>query len=126
LSELSTGAALRAAATLFNGARYLAAHEVLDDLWEATEGPEADFYKGLIQACIALHHFQKGNLEGAAKLYRGHRGLLAAYLPRHAGLDVEAFLEGMARALRPAVRREEGAVLDTTLVPALEFSAPDA
>ena len=113
---------LQAAANLFNEGRFLAAHEVLDDLWEETQGPEAEFYKGLIQACIALHHFQKGNLEGAAKLYRGHRRLLAGYLPRHRGLDLEAFLAGMAEALRPAVRGQEGATLDPALVPPLAFS----
>ena len=43
---------------LFNEAKYLAAHEVLDDLWEDTQGASEDFYKGLIQACICLHHLQ--------------------------------------------------------------------
>ena len=102
-------ASFRAAVQLFNDARYLAAHELFDELWEAGEGVEADFYKGLVQAAVALHHFEEGNLEGAVKLYRGHRRSLAGYLPRHRGVNVEAFLTDMQRFLGPAVRREVGA-----------------
>lgn len=100
--------ALTAAAELFNRARYLAAHEVLDDLWEETEGEAADFYKGLIQAAICLHHWQEGNPAGARKLYQGHRRCLAAYLPRYRGVDVEAFLRSMQAALAPLLRSKSG------------------
>lgn len=93
---------LAAAVELFNAGKYLAAHELLEELWEETQGPESDFYKGLLQAAIALHHLEQGNLEGAARLSRGHRRCLGAYLPRHRGLDVAAFLEAMQRALRVA------------------------
>lgn len=103
-----TDPALAAAIELFNEGRYLAAHEVLDDLWEATEGPDSDFYKGLIQAAIAMHHFESGNLEGAVKLYSGHRRCLAGYVPAHLGLDVGAFLASMQAALRPVLRAAEG------------------
>jgi len=105
VSPADRPAALSAAIALFNEGKYLAAHECLDDLWEATEGSEADFYKGLIQAAIALHHFQTGNLEGAAKLYSGHRRFLAAYTPEHAGLDLAAFLADVQRFLRPILAR---------------------
>lgn len=93
---------------LFNEAKYLAAHEVLDDLWEETQGASGDFYKGLIQACICLHHLQEGNPDGARKLYTGHRKLLAAYLPEHLGLDVGAFLAEMQRCLSPVMRARPG------------------
>ncbi len=102
---------LVAAIDLFNQGKYLAAHECLDDLWEATESASADFYKGLIQASIALHHFQEGNLEGAAKLYGGHRRFLAAYLEGLHGLDVAGFLADMQRFLRPVLARASGATV---------------
>jgi len=100
--------ALRRAVELFDGGHYHAAHEVLDGLWEATHGEDADFLKGLIQACIAMHHFQRGNLEGASKLHAGHRRYLGAYLPAHRGLDLTAFLAEMQRVLRPVVRPAPG------------------
>lgn len=99
---------LREAARLFNAADYHAAHEVLDELWEGTHGPDSDFYKGLIQASICMHHFARGNLAGARKLYSGHRRYLAPYLPRHRGVDVAALLAEMQRALRPALRARPG------------------
>jgi predicted metal-dependent hydrolase len=97
-------ASLREAARLFDRGEYHAAHELLDELWEATHGEDADFLKGLIQACIAMHHYRDGNLEGARKLYRGHRQYLGAYLPAHAGVDVAGFLGEMQRTLGAALR----------------------
>ena len=54
---------------LFNAGEYEEAHEEFERLWLSGEGAESDFFKGLIQACIALHHFRRGNLDGAAGLY---------------------------------------------------------
>jgi hypothetical protein len=99
----SSEATLQAGIELFDAGRYLAAHELFEELWEATEGSEADFFKGLLQAAVALHHFESGNLEGAARLYTGHRRCLAAYQPAHAGLDVTRFLADMQGFLRPVL-----------------------
>jgi hypothetical protein len=101
-------ATLRAGVELFDAGRYLAAHELFEELWESTEGYEADFFKGLIQAAIALHHFQAGNLEGAAKLYSGHRRFLSPFQPVHAGLDVARFLREMQAFLQPVLDRLDG------------------
>lgn len=90
-------ATLAAAVTLFDGGRYLAAHELFEELWEATEGDDSDFYKGLVQAAVALHHLAAGNAEGAARLHSSHRALLARYQPEHLGLEVGRFLEEMRR-----------------------------
>ena len=96
--------AFRAAVELFNAGRYLAAHELFEELWEETEGVDADFYKGLIQASIALYHAEEGNLDGARRLFTGHRKYLARYLPAHLGLDVEGFLAEMQRTLGASLR----------------------
>ena len=40
------------------------------------------FYKGLIQAAVALHHFGNGNIRGARKVYGRSRGYLAAVSAR--------------------------------------------
>lgn len=106
---------------LFNAGRYVAAHEEFERVWLSTHGPDSDFLKGLIQAAIALHHFQEGNLEGAAQLYSGHRRYLAAYLPAHDGIDVAAFLAEMQRTLQPVLRRSPGApmLFDSSQRPAI-------
>jgi uncharacterized protein len=100
---------LERAAALFNAAEYHAAHEVLDELWEDADPAESDFFKGLIQACIALHHYSAGNPDGARKLYSGHRQYLGSFLPRHRGLDVAAFLDAMQTCLAPLLRARPGA-----------------
>jgi uncharacterized protein len=92
---------------LFNAAEYHAAHEEIEKCWLATQGPDSDFYKGLIQAAICLHHFRRDNHEGARKLYSGHRKLLGPYLPEHHGIDLAAFLAEMQRVLGPVMRKQE-------------------
>lgn len=92
-------ATFRAGVQLFDAGEYLAAHELFEELWEASEAGDADFFKGLIQAAIALHHFRAGNLEGAARLHGGHRRLLAPFLPHHRGLDLARFLREMQACL---------------------------
>ena len=122
-AETQLARGLRESVSSFNAGEYHAAHEQLDDLWEASSGPDADFLKGLIQACICMHHFQRGNLEGAAKLYSGHRRYLAAYLPAHRGIDVSLLLTEMQRVLRPVVRARPGqpATFDAADRPRIDF-----
>lgn len=99
---------LAAGIELFNQGAYEEAHERFETLWLATQGPDSDFYKGLVQASIALHHFQRGNLEGAAKLHAGHRRYLAPYAPEHLGIDVARFLREMQKFLKPVARSSPG------------------
>jgi hypothetical protein len=117
---------LRRAAELFNAGEYHAAHEVLDELWESTHGEAADFYKGLLQACIAMHHYSRANLDGARKLYRGHRQYLAPYLPSYLELDVQGFLASMQATLQPVVRARPGGepAFEPAKRPRLEFVEP--
>ena len=108
MDEAGVARELVRAAELFDAGEYYAAHEVLDEVWEQAPPDEQDFFKGLIQACIALHHHQQGNPDGARKLYSGHRRYLGRFLPRHRGVDVAAFLEAMQAALAPVVRARPG------------------
>jgi len=105
-TEIEDG--LARAARLFDAASYHEAHEVLDALWEEAAPAEQDFFKGLIQACIALHHHQLGNADGARKLYSGHRRYLARFLPAHRGVDVAAFLGDMQAFLAPLLQARPG------------------
>ena len=99
---------LRRAAALFDAGDYHEAHEVLDELWEHASARDSDFLKGLIQACIALHHYRAGNCDGARKLYSGHRQYLAGYLPAHRGLDVARLLADMQSTLAGVLRSRPG------------------
>jgi uncharacterized protein len=76
----------------FNACEFFEAHEVWEDLWKSYSGELRLFYKGLIQAAVALHHFGNGNIRGARKVYRSSRGYLEQYAPLCVGLNVEKFL----------------------------------
>src|SRR5262250_625784 len=43
----------------WNEQRYYEAHDVLEQLWLNIKSPDADFFKGLIQAAGAFVHLQK-------------------------------------------------------------------
>lgn len=76
----------------FNVCEFIEAHEVWEDLWKSYSGDLRLFYKGLIQAAVALHHFGNGNIRGARKVYRSSRSYLEQYRPTCLGLDVEKFI----------------------------------
>ncbi len=76
----------------FNACEFFESHEVWEDLWKSYTGSLRLFYKGLIQAAVALHHFGNGNIRGARKVYRSSRGYISQYAPRCEGLDVDKFL----------------------------------
>jgi predicted metal-dependent hydrolase len=76
----------------FNACEFFEAHEVWEELWKNYSGDLRLFYKGLIQAAVALHHFGNGNIRGARKVYRSSRGYLQQYRPTCVGLDVDKFL----------------------------------
>ena len=87
----------------FNEGRYYEAHDVLEHLWLGGGRADANyaFYKGLIQAAGAFVHLRKQfehpahakhgrRLRPAVRLFALARANLAAYGPRHLGLDVDA------------------------------------
>jgi uncharacterized protein len=76
----------------FNACEFFEAHEVWEELWKNYSGELRLFYKGLIQAAVALHHFGNGNIRGARKVYGSSRGYLNEYRPTCVGLDLEKFL----------------------------------
>lgn len=77
--------------------------------------------KGLIQATVALHHLDAGNLKGALSLYQGQKKYLAPYRPRMMGLDVETFLDAMDRVFTPFLQDSSGARFDPTRAPKIDL-----
>src|SRR4051812_5991116 len=48
------------------------AHEVFEDAWKTTDGPDRELWRGLAQLAVGLTHAARGNLAGgAAPLGRG-------------------------------------------------------
>lgn len=89
---MTTAAPLAEFLAAVEAGRHFEAHEILEAFWVGYSGPDRDFYKGLIQAAVALHHAAHGNLDGAAAVAARARRYLTPYAPRHAAVDVDAML----------------------------------
>jgi len=84
---------------LFNEHQFFEAHEVWEDLWHETAGPDRRFFQGLIQAAVAVYHAGNGNARGARRLFHSGRRYMSAYPPCHLGLDVPALWAALETAL---------------------------
>jgi predicted metal-dependent hydrolase len=89
----------------FNRGEYFEAHEVWEDLWQDCAAADRRFYQALIQAAVAIHHFDRNNHAGAARLFHSGKRYMAAYRPAHLGLDVDRFWRDVEAHLAPALSR---------------------
>lgn len=93
---------------LFNEEYFFEAHEHLEVLWQAERGPARAFLQGLIQICAGFHHFQNGNLAGAADLLKRGADKMRRYAARFLGLDVRALLTEIDEARVRIERMRDG------------------
>lgn len=117
--------AYREGVRLFNAGDYFACHDVLEDLWNETLGPEREFYQGLIQSAVALFHFETGNLGGARRMHFSACRYLEPYRPNYLGMDVERFLVAMRHCFQELLDAgnvyPHGATLPTDRIPRIEL-----
>ena len=91
-------AALAAFMLAFAEGNFFEAHEILEEFWVGYQGSDRDFYRGLIQAAVALHHLSAGNAVGARGVAVRARKNLAPYAPRHASIELDAILKPLEAA----------------------------
>ncbi len=92
---------------LFNEEEFFECHDVLEELWSETDGPEKKFIQGLIQAAIALFHFGNENFGGAKKLYLSSRKLLDIHPPETMGIALGEFLNDFERCFAELLANTE-------------------
>ncbi|MBT3339616.1 MAG: DUF309 domain-containing protein [Planctomycetes bacterium] len=80
---------------LYTAGDFFEAHEVWEEIWKQKAGASAEFYKGLIQAAVALAHSQNGNTKGALKLTKRAESRLLQYSPTHLGINVQQILDDL-------------------------------
>jgi hypothetical protein len=75
------------------------AHEVFEDAWKATDGPDRELWRGLAQLAVGLTHALRGNTVGAVSLLERGAANIEPFRagPPH-GIDV-AGLQEWARSL---------------------------
>ncbi len=92
---------------LFNREEFFEAHEVVEDIWNETEGPGKGFLKGFIQAAVALEHHRRGNPRGRRSVGETASGHLRAAAPGSGGLDLAALIADFEEFLARAERGED-------------------
>ena len=94
---------------LFNRRDFFECHEVLEEIWTPSRGPERLFLQALIHFAVGFYHHQRQNRPGAERQLRKGLRKLQPYLPAFAGLDTLALGDHVSRLL---TRIEAGEQLD--------------
>lgn len=112
---------------LFNEGDYFEAHEVLEDLWVVEVAPLKNYYKGLIQAAVAICHWQRGNHSGARKLYLSGRRYLDPYPADFEGFALARFRADLDALFAPLAKGDGAPLLPPGRIPVLTLAGhPDA
>jgi len=78
---------------------YFAAHEELELAWRAAPQPERDFFQGLVHVAVAWYQAGRGRRIGTERQLEKAIRRLTPYAPAHRGLDLDALLTQLRRAL---------------------------
>lgn len=106
----------------FNRGEWYECHETVEDLWIGESGEMRDFYQGIIQIAIALHHWRNGNFGGAVSLLTGGADYLRRVSDRCQWVDVCALIadsEQMKAALEEC-GKERMASLGPGVIPRIK------
>jgi uncharacterized protein len=110
---------------LFNEEEFFECHDVLEELWSETVGPERKFLQGLIQASIALFHFGNENFGGAKKLYLSATKNLDFHGDEFMGIKLGQFLQDFRRCFQELLENTEAypttVAIRDELVPKIQY-----
>jgi predicted metal-dependent hydrolase len=103
----------------FNRREWFECHETVEDLWIGEVGEVRNFYQGLIQIAVALHHWRNGNFGGAVSLLKGGAGYLRTVADSCQWVDVAALIDdsNRMRAALEELGKERMDSLDPALLP---------
>lgn len=77
----------------FNQQEFYACHDTLEAIWINALPSEKNFYQGILQIAVALHHLSNHNWRGAVILMGEGMNRLRTYQPSYNGIDVESLLD---------------------------------
>ena len=103
---------------LFNACQWYKSHDVFEEIWHETSGPERQLLQGILQVAVAQVHLENSNINGAMILYGEALGRLKRYQLTNVGLDIVGLCKCIAMRLELL---QVGQDLASTSVPALYF-----
>lgn len=93
---------------LFNEREFFACHDVWEDFWSELTCPEKPMFQGLIQAAVALFHFEEGNLGGARRMFQSSCAYLSGFQRVIGGIDIPALLNDMDQCFYELCQPHDG------------------
>ena len=84
---------------LFNSRQWYQAHDVFEEIWHETGGPERQLIQGILQVAVAQVHLENSNTNGATILYGEALGRLKRYQLNNLGLDIVGLCKCISRRL---------------------------
>ena len=84
---------------LFNSHQWYKSHDVFEDLWHETGGPERQLLQGILQVAVAQVHLENSNTNGAMILYGEALGRLKKFQLTNLRLDVEGLCKSVSKRL---------------------------
>ena len=73
---------------LFNSCQWYKSHDVFEEIWHETGGPERQLLQGILQVAVAEIHLENSNINGATILYGEALGRLKRFQIANLGLDI--------------------------------------
>lgn len=104
---------------LFNSCNWYRAHDVFEEIWYETIGPERQTLQGILQIAVAQVHLENGNTNGATILYGEALGRLKKSDFDSLGLDISILCKTAATRLDYL---QNGKDLSTCPTPFLDFA----
>ena len=84
---------------LFNSGQWYKSHDVFEEIWHETGGPERQLLQGILQVAVAQVHLENSNINGATILYGEALGRLKKFQLSDSGLDIEGLYKCVSRRL---------------------------
>ena len=84
---------------LFNSCQWYKSHDVFEEIWHDTGGPERQLLQGILQVAVAQVHLENSNINGATILYGEALGRLKRFQFADLDLDIIGLCKCITRRL---------------------------
>jgi predicted metal-dependent hydrolase len=82
----------------FNRGEYFEAHELLEAAWNQDDTPARELYRSVLQVAVAYYQIERGNYNGAVKMFQRMRQWFEPLPDECRGVDVKSLHQAAERA----------------------------